>query len=957
MRVSGGLAGLAASVLVVGLAAIPVARAADAAASPSTAANLYVDFNGPCSNSGPGTLAEPFCSVQAAANMVDPGQTVDVLAASATEAPQSVTITRSGTAAEPITFTWPGTGDDPLISPQKETGKPVVTLDGVHDVTLSHLQIQDWGTDDGIDVIGSSGISLADLSIDHIVMFPDPMPSSGISIDGASSDVTVSRTLFEGTGKLDAVLSNEGARQVTLTTNMVKVGTGAGFTLDGTTKAVVTGNTVLTECDEGTLPSNDVTFANGSSGTVENNVFENGADGACVTPPTALSVDASSASGVTADYNAFFTQETVSDYTWAGTRYADPADFTVATGQGVHDITLPGVINGAPAEGSPAIDSANCSAPGELSADILGNPWVLDPLATDADLGSGTCRASRGAYARQDSLPVTYTVPPLDQAGYPAGTVPFTFRLIVTGAATSPWDEPVSYTANFGDGSAPVRATRGIAMTHVYKTPGAYTITISAADLSGSRASATYHVYALPVHPLAIKLSAVPVRAGGYIQQNEAGFTSSPGNLGTDTADDRGGEVAELDFSCGGGGTTESATASTDSTWQCRYVRPGTNTATLSVMDMLGRWSIAQATISVGDEPLHVFPSNDYNREVAAHAVVKIPLSTLATADPGDASGALVDITVTGAGKAGYVAMYPNGSTWDGMPTVQFQAGESAENSALAIGGIVDFYNGSAAPIHLGVTSYGIDTTGPSGPLGETYSPVTPASVLPRTKIAGGHQVTLRAADRDHVPAAAQDVVLDITASGGTAAGHFATSAAGDEPARGGNATAVAGGYWARGHQVTNLIMVPVEGTPAVLKNVGPGSAYFTASVVGYYAYSGSAAVFLPRTPQPLGTVTIGARRSVTMAAAGRIGIPAADTTAVAVNLTASRATAAGTITAYANGTSLPGLISLSYARGATIANAAIVAVGAGGAIRLYNRGSKPVTVSVDLDGSYYAYP
>ena len=39
------------------------------------------------------------------------------------------------------------------------------------------------------------------------------------------------------------------------------------------------------------------------------------------------------------------------------------------------------------------------------------------------------------------------------------------------------------------------------------------------------------------------------------------------------------------------------------------------------------------------------------------------------------------------------------------------------------------------------------------------------------------------------------------------------------------------------------------------------------------------------------------------------------------------------------------------------MANAAIVAVGKDGAIRLDNTGSRPVTVNVDLTGSYYAYP
>ena len=60
---------------------------------------------------------------------------------------------------------------------------------------------------------------------------------------------------------------------------------------------------------------------------------------------------------------------------------------------------------------------------------------------------------------------------------------------------------------------------------------------------------------------------------------------------------------------------------------------------------------------------------------------------------------------------------------------------------------------------------------------------------------------------------------------------------------------------------------------------------------------------------------------------------------------------------AYADGTALPFLISLSYAPGVAVANATIAAVGTDGDIRLYNSGSATVAVNVDLTGSYYAYP
>ena len=955
MRFSGGLAGVAAAVLIIGgVAVIPSAGAAQVgagrAADSAPGTTLYVEFNGACSDSGPGTQADPFCTVQAAANVVDPGQTVDITASSTADDPQSVTITRSGTPSEPITFAWSGIGIDPLLSPQKQTGKAVVTLDDVQDVTLSRLDIGGLGTDDAVDVIGSSGISLANLEISHgTTGSPAPPPESAdIMIDGASSNVSVSRTFFASGASLEEVLAEPGAQQVTLTDNLLSAASAtSGFTLDGTTDAAITANTLLVDCSSGSIARTLVTLADGSSGTVENNVLEPLAASGCTAPTVGLSVDASSAGGVTADYNAFFSEGSAVDYSWAGASYSNPAAFAAATGQGAHDLTLAGPFSRVPPEGSPAIDSGNCSAPGEPSTDWVGDPWLRDPLATGA-LGNGGCYASRGAFARQDVLPLTFTAPALNSAGYPAGAVPFTTGLTITGDATSAWSEPVSYTVDFGDGSSPVPATPGTAVTHTYPTAGQYKITISATDTSGmTESEALTPVDALPDQAPAAGLTAAPdgLNSSIGILPDTADFTASPSSSGW--------EVANDDISYGGAGA-QSLPSNPGATWEYTYAEPGTHTATLTVTDKLGRKTAAKATITVGDEPQDVSPTTDYDHSVAAHAVVKISQANLG-ADC-CSRGALVDVIVTSPKGSGYVTMYPDGTTRPDLPTVQFLTGRPAENSALATGSTVDFYNGSPGTINLQVVTYGIDTimtTEGYGSYGETYKPVTPASVLPPTKIAGGKQISFRVNGRDQVPVNAQDVVLDITASGSSTAGYVLVSPAGKY----GDLSAKPAGYWAKGQQVTNLAMQSLGNGLATVQNGGAGAVVFSVSVVGYYLYTGSDSVFLPATPTRLDSVTIGAKQSVALAVTGRDGIPATGATAVAVNLTAAHETASGTVTAYADGTTLPAAVNLSYASGATIADAAIVAVGGDGAIRLYNGGSKPVTVDVDLTGSYYAYP
>src|SRR6266511_1925633 len=73
------------------------------AASPATAdpATLFVGTGPNCSDQGTGTADRPFCTVQAAANVVNPGQRVQISGGHA----ESVLISRSGTAAAPILFT------------------------------------------------------------------------------------------------------------------------------------------------------------------------------------------------------------------------------------------------------------------------------------------------------------------------------------------------------------------------------------------------------------------------------------------------------------------------------------------------------------------------------------------------------------------------------------------------------------------------------------------------------------------------------------------------------------------------------------------------------------------------------------------------------------------------------------------------------------------------------------
>lgn len=86
----------AVTLALVGASALVTAAPANADAT----TDIFVDQTTSCRAVGPGIRDQPFCSVQAAADVAAPGQTVYVGLGSY----DPVTITRSGTPDAPFTF-------------------------------------------------------------------------------------------------------------------------------------------------------------------------------------------------------------------------------------------------------------------------------------------------------------------------------------------------------------------------------------------------------------------------------------------------------------------------------------------------------------------------------------------------------------------------------------------------------------------------------------------------------------------------------------------------------------------------------------------------------------------------------------------------------------------------------------------------------------------------------------
>ena len=213
------------------------------------------------------------------------------------------------------------------------------------------------------------------------------------------------------------------------------------------------------------------------------------------------------------------------------------------------------------------------------------------------------------------------------------------------------------------------------------------------------------------------------------------------------------------------------------------------------------------------------------------------------------------------------------------------------------------------------------------------------------------------AAGTGGVPSDADAVVLNVAATRTKASGHLTVYGHGTSYPGTSNSN------WAAGETVSNLVVVPVTDGKAVLNNGSTASADFVADVVGYYHHYGRASVVVPMAPQVrvLDTRTgagtggkvaeIPAHGTVKLVLAGTDGVPAEGVTAADLNLTATHETSTGYITAYPDGGARPTASSVNFHAGQSAANAAVVPVGADGAIDLYNGGPTSVDLVADLVG------
>src|SRR6266542_4120901 len=225
----------------------------------AAAAVLYVDRNNPsCSDTGPGTSTQPFCTIKPAASQATAGQTVQV--ASGTY-PELVTVSNSGAPGSPIVFSA-APGASVTVSGQangfKLAGKSYVTIQGFTVANTSSYGFYVSSSSSNVIVSGNTVSNIA---------------SNGIYVTTLSSNVTVSGNTVSGVNGVGIYVNT--LSNVTVSGNTVSNTTSYGIynrsssnvTISGVT---VSGNTISNTSNYGlhvdtssnvTVSGNDVSFA------------------------------------------------------------------------------------------------------------------------------------------------------------------------------------------------------------------------------------------------------------------------------------------------------------------------------------------------------------------------------------------------------------------------------------------------------------------------------------------------------------------------------------------------------------------------------------------------------------------------------------------------------------------------------------------------------------------------
>jgi hypothetical protein len=311
----------------------------------------------------------------------------------------------------------------------------------------------------------------------------------------------------------------------------------------------------------------------------------------------------------------------------------------------------------------------------------------------------------------------------------------------------------------------------------------------------------------------------------------------------------------------------------------------------------------------------------------------------------------VLNVTVADATAPSYLTVWPTGISRPDASNLNFVAGQVVPNlvkAKVGTGGKVSVFN------NAGSTNVIFDVAGWYGTLGAAdgarFTPLPPARILDTRTTNGGHlgalgagaTMTVPVLGRGGVPASGVSaVVVNATVTATTANSYLTLFPAG------GAQPVVSNLNYTPGVTVPNLAVLKL-GAGGISAYINVGVVHVIFDVLGWYgadaAEPGDTFTALPpaRILDTRGFVgglpgAVGPGESIDVQVTGQGGVPDDGVTAVVVNATATQATADTFVTLYPFATLRPDASNLNVPPGGTVPNLAMVKLGVGGLLSIYN--------------------
>ncbi|OIV35275.1 hypothetical protein BIV57_22425 [Mangrovactinospora gilvigrisea] len=219
--------------------------------------------------------------------------------------------------------------------------------------------------------------------------------------------------------------------------------------------------------------------------------------------------------------------------------------------------------------------------------------------------------------------------------------------------------------------------------------------------------------------------------------------------------------------------------------------------------------------------------------KVGAAKTVSLTVAGKAGVPATGVSAVVMNVTATGATASSYVSVFPDGTTRTSASNLNFPASTTIANLVVVpvVNGKVDFYN-NAGSVNLIADITGWFGTA-SGSIEHNAGPVRVMDTRNGTGVSKGavgaaKTVTLTVGGKNGVPTDATAVVLNVTATGGTATSYVTVY-----PSAIARPTASNLNFYAA-ENISNLVMVPISSGKVTFYN-SSGSVNLVADLVGYF--------------------------------------------------------------------------------------------------------------------------